>query len=319
MKKTLCIAAFLLLSVGQISFAKTLLIEPDTVLHSDSRYIAVFGDIQNYIGRFAYMPYYVGSLQWVASHNDCIRFIMHTGDVTNNNYVSQWVCFDTVTAPYTDVVPFYTCIGNHDYRCSAPDEYNHRDSTRFNEYVGFPSTVSHIEAYYENECYENILVRESLFDNDTVYLLILELNPRIQVVSWADSLVKTIPNSNIILISHRYITASARRYRNLAFIIDSISRPSQYVWENLVYDNDNIRCVLCGHVGSLSRVLYSTNAVGRIVPQIEFNIQNLPHGGDGVIELWEFDRQGDCYIRTYNTHTEQFVNDSLTSFQFRFR
>ena len=42
-----------------------------------------------------------------------------------------------------------------------------------------------------------------------------------------------------------------------------------------------------------------------------------------MIELWEFD-QGDnvyvrTYMRTYNTHTERFVNDTLSSFQFKFR
>lgn len=110
------------------------------------------------------------------------------------------------------------------------------------------------------------------------------------------------------------MTANAHRYTNLLYISDTASRPTQYVWDNLIYRNDNIRCALCGHVSSLSRVLYSENAFGRIVPQIEFNIQKLLHGGDGVIELWGIDRQGDCYVRTYITHTEQFVNDSLTSF-----
>lgn len=302
-----------------MEFADKSVSTPDTILHSDSRYIAVFGDIQVYFNSTVNMQYYEGSLQWILNHNDCIRFIMHTGDVTDNNYISQWESFSTITEPYTDRVPFYTCIGNHDYICNASNIWNHRDSTHFSEYVGFPSTVSHIEAYYETGHYENVLVRESLFGDDTVNLLILELNPRIQVVAWADSLVKTIPNSNIILITHRYISANARRYNNLLYITDSLSTPSQYVWENLVYPNDNIRCVLCGHISSLSRVLYSENAVGRIVPQIEFNIQKLPHGGDGVIELWEFDRKGDCYVRVYNTHTEQFVNDTLTSFQFKFK
>ena len=319
MKKPLLLY-ILFLGLCQLSCAKEpITIDPDSVLHSDSRYIAVFGDIQMYFKSYYYMPYYSGSLEWIASHSDVISFMMHTGDVTDNNYLSEWEHFDSITAPFTEILPFYTCIGNHDYKCNASDPWNHRDSTHFNEFVGFPSTLSHIEAYYETGHYENILVRESLFDDAPIYLLILELNPRIQVVSWADSLVKTIPNANVILITHRYLTANGRRYRDLVYITDSISTPSQYVWENLVYDNDNIRCVLCGHVGSLSRVLYSTNSLDRIVPQIEFNIQKLPHGGDGVIELWEFDRQGNCYVRTYNTHTEQFVNDSLTSFQFKFR
>lgn len=326
MERFALLAAFLVVSISQISCSKdpqwldwVLYDTPDTVLHSDNRYIAVFGDIQKYTSSNSYMPYYRGSLEWIYSHRGCISFMMHTGDVTDDNYPLQWERFYNATAPYTDSVPFYTCIGNHDYISSASNIWNHRDSTRFSQYVSFPSTVSHIEAYYEDGHFENVLVCESLWGDDSIYLLILELNPRIQVVAWADSLVRTIPDANIILITHRYLTANGNRYTNLLYITDSLSTHSQYVWENLIYDNDNIRCVLCGHVGSLSRVLYSANAYGRIVPQVEFNIQNLPHGGDGVIELWEFDRQGDCYVRTYNTHTGMFVNDTMTSFQFKFK
>lgn len=60
--------------------------------------------------------------------------------------------------------------------------WNHRNSTHFSEYVGFPSTISHIEAYNESGHYENVLVHEELFDNDDVYLLILEMDPRRLVV-----------------------------------------------------------------------------------------------------------------------------------------
>lgn len=292
---------------------------PDTVLNTESRYIAVFGDIQNYFNTNTNMQYYRGSLEWISRHSSNIAFMMHTGDVTNNNYVSQWENFQTITTPFTETLPFYTCIGNHDYWCNATNPWNHRDSTRFSDYVGFPSTVSHIVAYYEPSNYENILVREEMFENDPIYLLVLELEPRRAVVRWADSLVQTIPDDRIILITHRFVNANGNRYRNKNYMTDSESSAPQYVWDSLIFRNDNIRCVLCGHVSSQSRVLYSTNSTGRIVPQIEFNIQRQPHGGNGLIELWEFDREGDVFVRTYNTHTERFANDSISEFQFKFR
>jgi hypothetical protein len=102
-------------------------------------------------------------------------------------------------------------------------------------------------------------------------------------------------------------------------MIDEESSPAQHVWDSLVYNNDNIRCVICGHTDPLSQVLYSKNSKGRIVPQIEFNIQNLPNGGNGYIQLWEFDKNNNVYVRTFNTNTESFVNDSITEFQFKFK
>ena len=291
---------------------------PDTVLNTESRYIAVLGDIQDCFISNLNMRYYQGSLDWIAQHKDCIRFVLHTGDITNFNTVSEYTKFDSITSPYTDFLPFYTCIGNHDYRCDAPNPWIYRDSTRFNDYVGYPSTLAHIVAYYDPLKFENVLISEELFDGVPIYLLILELEPRKAVVRWADSIVRSIPDENVILITHRYMNASGRRYLNKNFMTDEESTAPQYVWDSLIYNNDNIRCVLCGHVSSLSRTLYSTNVTGRTVPQIEFNYQNQPHGGDGLIELWEFDNRGDVYVRLYNTFINQFVNDSLTEFQFRF-
>ena len=316
----------LLLGICQIGCAKEPLqeyyakkSEPDTVLHKDSKYIAVFGDIQYYISN-GYSQYYESSLDWISDHKDNINFVLHTGDVTDHNWISEWQTFQTITAPFTETMPFYTCIGNHDYRCNAPNQWCHRDSTHFSQYVGFPSTVSHIVAYYDSTSYENILVREELFENDPIYLLFLELEPRTNVIHWADSIVNCYPNEDVMLIVHSYIYyATSYRYQELQYMVDTLSRPSQYVWENLVYPNDNIRCVLCGHTFDRLHILYSTNAVGRIVPQIMFNIQWEPNGGNGLIELWEFDRNENVYVRTYDTHRERFVNDSLSSFQFKFR
>lgn len=320
------LSLMVLLGICQIGCAKEPLLEtsvkqnePDTVFHKDSKYIAVVGDIQYYTSS-GYLSYYEGALNWLASHHDNIAFVLHQGDVTDHNRISEWETFYNTTAPFTETIPFYTSIGNHDYRCNAPNQWCHRDSTHFSQYVGFPSTVSHIVEYYDSSSYENILVREELFENNPIYLLILELEPRTNVIQWADSIVNCYPNENIILIVHSFIFyATSYRYQNLQYMVDAYSRPAQYVWENLVFPNDNIRCVLCGHTDSLHRILYSTNSVGRLVPQIEFNVQFQPNGGGGLIELLEFNHDDNVYVRTYNTHTERFVNDTLSSFQFKFR
>lgn len=293
---------------------------PDTVLNCNSKYIAVFGDMQCYFDSQSTIPYYQGALDWITNHADRIAFCLHTGDITNNNYVSQWERFYNATEQYTSIVPFYSCIGNHDYRCNAPNPWCHRDSTRFNEYIGFPSTISHIVSFYEAGKYENVIVREHFLDGDVVNLILLELEPRMTVVGWADDYVKSHMDERFILVTHRYMSANARRYKNLACMTDTLSKPGQYVWEKLVYGNDNIRCVLCGHVGSRSRILYSTNSNERIVPQIEFNIQHEPHGGNGLIQLWEFPKDDDnVYVRTFNAYQHEYFTDSITEFQFKYR
>lgn len=293
--------------------------QPDTVLNCNSKYIAVFGDIQAYFSWYNNIPFYRAALEWIANHSDRIAFSLHTGDITNYNSVPEWEDFYAATEPYISIVPFYSCIGNHDYYCNASNPWIYRDSTRFSNYVGFPSTVSHIVSYFESGKYENVVVRENL-DGEVVNLLLLEMEPRTPVVKWANEYVKTHADENFILVNHRYMSANAKRYRNLNYMTDTVSKPGQYVWENLVYNNDNIRCVLCGHVGSRTRVLYSTNSQGRTVPQIEFNIQHEPHGGNGLIQLWEFPKDDDnVYIRTFNAYQHEYVTDSITEYQFKYR
>lgn len=292
--------------------------EPDTILHNNSRYIVVIGDIQMYTETDQYMPYYEGTLNWIASHSDRINLVIHTGDVTHHNFFSEWARFHNATEPFTNIIPFYTAIGNHDYICFTPElSYNHRDSTKFSQFVNFPSTVSHIKAYYEPYKLENILVEESLFNDDSLYLLFLELEPRRSVIHWADSIVKAMPDKNFMLVQHSFVRYTGVRYDFLQYMFDE-SFTAQNVWDSLVYNNDNIRCVLCGHTRTLSQVLYSQNRTGRAVPQIEFNIQYLPNGGNGYVQLWEFDGSDNVFVRTFNTNIESFVNDSITEFQFRY-
>lgn len=292
----------------------------DTMLHENSKYIAVIGDIQIYTSSFNRSLYYFQTLSWISMHSDNIAFILQVGDLTNNNYRDQWERFYSTTLPYTCNVPFYACIGNHDYICSKdPFIWNLRDSTKFNSYIAFPSTISHIVASYESSHYENIVIGDQLFDGDSIYLLILEMEPRLSVVKWAIQFVENHPSKRFVLLNHRYLNKQGQRYTE-CYVMKKDGVSAEYLWQNLVYPHDNIRCVLCGHIGVLSRLLYSDNAWGREIPQVEFNIQKMPHGGDGLIQLWEFPKGNDSvYVRTFNTQTQQFYRDSITEFQFKYR
>lgn len=98
---------------------------------------------------------------------------------------------------------------------------------------------------------------------------------------------------------------------NLQFSHSSHTTP-QEIWNSLVYPNDNIVCVLCGHNG-FCKYLFSKNKVGRDVCQILFNLQYQENGGDGMIQLWEFPANENAInISVYNTITRQFHPDDET-------
>lgn len=322
-QKVLCFLQFVLcMSIvwGGDLYDRCFYQQKDTVLHENSKYIAVIGDIQNYTRYPSLLPYYSQTLSWISSHSNSIEFVLQVGDITNDNYLDQWERFYNTTLPFVTKVPFYACIGNHDYVClQHPEIWEFRDSTKFCQYVTFPSTVSHIVAQYESMHYENIVIGEQLFEGDSIFVLILEMEPRPSVLNWAIRYVKEHPNQSIILLNHRYLNKQGHRYDKSLFKASNCVT-AEYLWQNLVYPYDNIRCVLCGHIGALSRLLFSRNVSGREVPQVEFNIQRMPHGGDGLIQLWEFPQNCDSvYVRTFSTQTQQFYKDTITEFNFKYR
>ena len=97
----------------------------------------------------------------------------------------------------------------------------------------------------------------------------------------------------------------------------TVTTPRQ-LWENLISENDNIVCLLCGHNG-FSAHLTTLNKSGRDVEQILFNLQYQANGGDGWVQIWEFPKDKDyATVEVYNTITRQFHPD-IHSFQFKYK
>lgn len=183
-----------------------------------------------------------------------------------------------------------------------------RSTCRINDYLNFPNSEKNIVAYYEEEQTENIVVRLTVRDID-FYFLLLEFAPRKEVVAWARQYVATHTTEKFFLVTHEWMNRDGSRissdtYGKLHFAGTgtNFSSPEE-IWQTLVYPNANIMAVVCGHNG-FSRVLKSRNVVDREVPQILFNIQYLPNGGDGVVELWGFSPDSLVKVVVYNTIEE---------------
>ncbi|MBQ7576399.1 MAG: hypothetical protein IJT26_07710, partial [Bacteroidales bacterium] len=79
------------------------------------------------------------------------------------------------------------------------------------------------------------------------------------------------------------------------------------VWEKVVYPNSNVRCVICGHVRSFVQYRETANAEGRMVPQVQFNLQDEANGGGGWIMLWNYVKEkGTVEVSLYNTVTSEY-------------
>lgn len=278
-----------------------------------SEYIAIFGDIQYYTNN-TYGSLYRHSTDWLLEQKQRgmdIKCVLHTGDITQGNALKQWTVFEEHTKEMAAVIPYFSMIGDHDY--TWEDIYiNDRQSTLFNDFVKFPLSMQKVVAQFEEGRMENIVV-ENTIHSHRLDFLILEFGPRNEVLEWADAYVKANPETMFILMTHEYLEkGGGRRTERLKSKIrlrnTTFTTPDE-LWNNLIRCNDNIRCVLCGHVGGLYAVTEDENDSGRVIAQIQHNIQSPDYRYDNWLMLWEFPKYSNlANVFIYNTKTNQYYN-----------
>lgn len=290
-----------------------------------SVYVAVFGDTQ-YITNPISISVYEHSLNWIIQQvNRGLHFncILHTGDITNNNRIEQWDSFSEAMSPIAGTIPFYSMIGNHDYTWGENNKIYNRDDTHFNEYVQYSLSVGNVVEWYEKGHMENIVVKNTIF-GQRLDFLILEFGPRKEVVDWADKYVKNHPDHLFILMNHEFLEKGGgiRTVKSTAeaqFERSSVVSPMQ-LWDSLIKCNDNIRLVLCGHVGGLYAYTIDNNDYGREIVEIQHNIQDSKYRNDNWLMLWDFPAWSDsANVCIYNTKTHQYFNDQQILFKFRYK
>lgn len=291
-----------------------------------SEYIAIFGDIQYYTN-YANNYLYQYSCDWILKQKQAgmnINSVLHTGDVTQSNNSAQWDCFYNATQELAKEIPYISAIGDHDYTWGE-DGYTiiDRNNTEFSKYLGFPLTKQKVVAWFEEGHMENVVVENNIHGLP-IYFLVLEFGPRKEVVDWANNYVKSHSDIHFILINHEYLESGGRRTEGLKCVFRLKNTQSTYttpnnLWKQLIKSNDNILCVLCGHVSSLYSYIVDKNDFGREVPQIQHNIQGVTYRYDNWLMLWEFPEGSDSVnVSIINTKSFEFYN-MPTLFKFKYR
>ena len=325
-KETIIGLLFILtISCEKKEFDRQYLLPVDSILDTESTYIAILGDIQSYTYSEDYMPFLEYTMNWLRSqkrHGKNVVCILQDGDVTNGNTSVEWQRFNRVTETAAEEILYVASTGNHDYDWDKDNKIIGRRTTHISKYASFPLTLSKIEACYESGRIENMVIHNEIYGS-RYDILVLEFGPRKEVLKWAQDYVSSHPDHNFLLLTHEYLTSEGKRITNdshaeLQLKNTTWSVPED-IWQKLVKNNDNIVCVLCGHNGFSSQ-LFTTNSFGREVPQILFNLQFLENGGDGWIQLWEFPPQSDTVnVSVYNTIRREIHPDKSTKFKFRYR
>jgi len=247
-----------------------------------------------------------------------LKFVGHIGDLVQDwtESTSQWSFVQSGMTRFINSGISYSVLpGNHDYNELT------RDSAMFNSY--FPlSTFESMSTYggsYDTNS-DNTYHIVNINGHDLL-ILSLEFGPRSNIVTWANNILSTYSTINSIIIVHSYL-----RYDGELLAHSDNHAPSNGyglgsgppdvndgtdLWTNLVYPNNNVKFVICGHDGTVtvgSGFRDSTHSDNSHVYQIMGNWQyfsNYP----GYLLLLSFGSNSVSF-RTYSPYLGIYKTDS---------
>ena len=249
-------------------------------------------------------------MQWInenrASRN--IAYILHVGDVTNNNTDREWrvarECFDMLDGK----VPYILAAGNHDY------DHTPGRLTHMNKFFGVSDMKewSTFGDVFEPGKLEN-QYRVMDIQGRKWLVLSLETGPRNAVIDWANKVLAQHKDRLAIILTHAYLYYGNQRYNHL----EGSQRASPYgfygegadgeqLWNKLIRKHPNAMIVICGHLSS-GYVGYRADEgdYGNVVHQMMCDYEKIKGGGLGFLRLLEFLPDGKTVqVRTYSPVTK---------------
>lgn len=273
---------------------------PEDLANDPSAFtIAVLPDTQKYAK--VYDHHFDAQTRWLAEQAERlnIRYVVHLGDVTNNNTTPEWEVVDRAMARLDGVLPYAMVSGNHDYH----DKPIRRSNSQLSAY--FP-----VERFARWETFGEVMESGSVensyhtFEANGLRVLVvaLEYAPRDETIAWANEVVRQHPEHLAILVTHAYLYYDGQRYDYDTFGTDQRWSPrasalseegtvndGEQLWQKLVRVNPQFRLTLNGHVlgPGVARRCDPAEA-GHDVHQLLVNYQMLEEGGSGYLRLLTF-------------------------------
>jgi len=261
------------------------------VNENDSFSIIILPDTQYYSlkdGKNGFPNTYSMQTQWIADNaiSENIQFVIHMGDMTNKNTINEWKVADDAHKILDDADIAYSVIpGNHDY--PGDGNVDSGNSELYNQYFGRArfSDKSWYGGSYKNSNDNNYCFFN--YKNIKFLIISLEFAPTKKILCWADQLISSYPDHNIILATHCYSRTDNSHNEICNTYYDVVGSSGDDIWNELARRHSNILFVLSGHV---PRVGYKTRAGnnGNCVHEILTDYQ---------FEEWEGERYGNGWMR----------------------
>ncbi len=270
-------------------------------------------------------------VEWIAGQSARIDFVLHEGDITQNNNDEEWKTAAEILAKLDDLVPYSFVPGNHDMG-SAPGKFaDNRNTDLMNKYLPYAKfrQFPYFGGAFEEGKMDNTWSQFSKGGQEWL-VMSLEFGPRDEVLEWASDVIGRHPDHLVIINTHAYLYSDNTHHgsdpshkhvvRNYG--IGKVPAGPEYanegieVWEKLVHKHANILFVFNGHVTAGSGVghLVSEGDHGNQVYQMLANYQkeiaDSEGGTTGNLRIVTIDKKsGSVQVKTYSPTRGKFRRD----------
>ena len=278
--------------------------------------LAFLPDTQSYT-RWKHSAF-TSQIDWLINNKDALnlKFVGHEGDLVQSfdTSIGEWEFAQSeMNQLYDASIPYSTLPGNHDYKELT------RDSSMYNSYFPlsyFEDMPTYQGAFEENKS-DNTYHKVNINGNNLL-ILSLEFGPRDEVVSWANNILQDNSTMKALVLVHSYLKYDGELLApgdnhapSNGYGLGSNVNDGTDLWTDLIYPNNNVAFVICGHDGTStdgSGLRISTHSNGSSIYQIMSNYQYYS-SYPGYLVLLKFSSSR-VDFKTYSPYIQEYKSDS---------
>lgn len=280
-----------------------------------------------------YPEVYNAQMKWIAEYSTDYQFVIHQGDITQNNNDEEWQIAKKGFQLLNGKIPFTFSLGNHDMGSADGKFADVRNTTFANSYFSVEELTKNcnLVASFPKNTVDNLCHSFSVgFEKWLV--ISLEFGPRNKTLAWANSLINKYPDYKVIINTHAYLFEDNTLmdgndwWQPQAYGVgndvgdDAVNNGGQ-IWEKLVSKHKNIVFVFSGHVlksgvGTLVGVGNHGNNVYQMLANYQKNAGEMV-GNEGYLRIVSVNyKEKRIDVKTYSPYLDKYINSPDHNFNF---
>lgn len=253
-----------------------------------------------------------------------IAHVFGLGDITNSNTDKEWALAKTQISRLNGVVDYSLVRGNHDsIECFNKYFGKDSDSGYYNQLAGWCEAQKSQENKYSDT--DGITNSYRYFTAGDIDYLVVNLDYGVDdtALLWAEEIIKTHPNHNVIINTHAYLTSDGTTLddndMHSPTTHGTYTNNGQTYWEKLISKYSNIVMVLSGHIDSDYILMnQSEGEHGNTVTSFLINPQGMDYQdpGVGMVAMFYFSKDGKTVqVEYYSTvNNAYWLKENLYTF-----